>query len=214
MIYFTLRHLEGVKRTYVSVCWYLGDQSVIDNYRDKCDVDLCDNAFECVEVQADGDELSHIEKRFTNLPMVTGSRVVTWSGDHAKFILDNLLDKNLLQEYINIMTIRDLRLDEVVIEIKVLPESYSTLEEHFDESLVETIKKDMETNVWAFADVEVIASWQGFSASAYLGCVSTESEETFLQEEGVHMRLDALCDLNIKVKSAYEQMCKLVTKTV
>lgn len=41
-----------------------------------------------VEVQVDGDELSHVESKFSNLPKSTG-RVVKYYGDHAKFIVGN-----------------------------------------------------------------------------------------------------------------------------
>jgi hypothetical protein len=43
-----------------------------------------------LEVQADGDELAWILERSSNLPQTAG-RVQTWFGDHAKFILKNLL---------------------------------------------------------------------------------------------------------------------------
>lgn len=44
----------------------------------------------CVEVQADGHELSHIEASFKNLPIPNETRVVKWKGDLAQFIYDNL----------------------------------------------------------------------------------------------------------------------------
>lgn len=42
-----------------------------------------------VEVQADGDELSYIIRRFTNLPYPV-TRSARWFGDMAKFIVGNL----------------------------------------------------------------------------------------------------------------------------
>lgn len=42
-----------------------------------------------VMVQADGDELGHIESEFSGLPMGKG-RVIRWFGDHARFIMGNL----------------------------------------------------------------------------------------------------------------------------
>lgn len=42
------------------------------------------------EVQADGDELTYIGERFTNLPVDRLGSVVRWFGDHAKFIVSNL----------------------------------------------------------------------------------------------------------------------------
>lgn len=44
------------------------------------------------EVQADGDELAFIIRKFSNLPNVNAF-VVNWYGDHAKFIVGNLLRK-------------------------------------------------------------------------------------------------------------------------
>ncbi len=45
----------------------------------------------CIEVQADMDELDAIKAQFSNLPIPHGQRVVTWKGDMAQFIYDNLL---------------------------------------------------------------------------------------------------------------------------
>jgi hypothetical protein len=43
----------------------------------------------CIEIQADGDELHLICKRFTNIPCGPGP-VVRWKGEIARFIYDNL----------------------------------------------------------------------------------------------------------------------------
>jgi hypothetical protein len=44
------------------------------------------------EVQADGDELQMIRRCATGLPEPVGaSKVVHWFGDHAKFIVANLV---------------------------------------------------------------------------------------------------------------------------
>lgn len=48
------------------------------------------NIQEVVEVQADGDELDHIESAFTGLPLAPKKRVVVWTGDFARFIVGNL----------------------------------------------------------------------------------------------------------------------------
>ena len=45
---------------------------------------------EVSSIQADGDELEHIEDKFNNIPTVKSERVVTWFGDDAKFIVANL----------------------------------------------------------------------------------------------------------------------------
>ena len=41
-------------------------------------------------VQADGDELTHILKRFDSIPIARDKNVITWFGDHAKFIAAHL----------------------------------------------------------------------------------------------------------------------------
>ena len=41
-------------------------------------------------VQADGDELEYIMKNFAGIPTCVNNRVVSWYGDHAKFIVGNL----------------------------------------------------------------------------------------------------------------------------
>ena len=41
-------------------------------------------------ISASGDELIHIRSTFRGLPDVPGSSIVTWYGDHAKFIYTNL----------------------------------------------------------------------------------------------------------------------------
>lgn len=48
------------------------------------------NIQEVVEVQAYGDELTRIEKVFIGLPLAPKKRVVTWTGDYARFIAGNL----------------------------------------------------------------------------------------------------------------------------
>jgi hypothetical protein len=44
---------------------------------------------EISNVQADGDELEHIKRNFSNIPM-TNKPVIKWFGDDAKFIVANL----------------------------------------------------------------------------------------------------------------------------
>jgi hypothetical protein len=44
----------------------------------------------CSEVQADGHELEHIKKCFSNIPIALCS-VVVWKGAFAQFIYDNLV---------------------------------------------------------------------------------------------------------------------------
>ena len=41
-------------------------------------------------VHADGDELTFIASNFTHLPWRYNARSITWFGDHAEFIVNNL----------------------------------------------------------------------------------------------------------------------------
>jgi hypothetical protein len=43
-----------------------------------------------VDIQADGDELQAVYRQFRNLPEAPYNRVVTWTGDFARFIALNL----------------------------------------------------------------------------------------------------------------------------
>lgn len=46
--------------------------------------------YQCVCLQADGDELAAIQEQFQNIPMTNRPRVVRWKGDDAAFIAMNL----------------------------------------------------------------------------------------------------------------------------
>lgn len=61
--------------------WHVGEKNPI-GFKEVSDVD---------EVQADGDELQHIQDMFINstFPIPNG-RVVRWFGDHARLIIGNL----------------------------------------------------------------------------------------------------------------------------
>lgn len=53
------------------------------------------NVYNLVEIQADGDELEYINNHIKGIPIrVGGVRVITWFGDTAKFIYQNLLTPN------------------------------------------------------------------------------------------------------------------------
>jgi hypothetical protein len=44
-----------------------------------------------ITLQADGDELEYIKRKFNNISTVNGAHVVRWYGDHARFIIGNIL---------------------------------------------------------------------------------------------------------------------------
>ena len=72
-----IEYTEGPARK-----WYVGQEAgpLQDSY----------NINRTVAIQADGDELENIMRRFANIPRVTPNRVVTWYGDTAKFIVKHL----------------------------------------------------------------------------------------------------------------------------
>ena len=45
---------------------------------------------DCIEVQADGAELSHLKSCFVNLPYNRRASVQVWKGELAQFIYDNM----------------------------------------------------------------------------------------------------------------------------
>jgi hypothetical protein len=47
-------------------------------------------AAEVIEIQADGEELEHIQQYFTGIPFHKAARVQRWFGDVANFIAHNL----------------------------------------------------------------------------------------------------------------------------
>ena len=71
-----------------SITWRV--DSDVKAFHAKLD-DVTDDTFSNVElVQADGHELSYIRRFFTNIPDVSNKSVVSWFGDHARFIAANL----------------------------------------------------------------------------------------------------------------------------
>ena len=65
-----------------TICWHTGEPKP----------DL--HKSQVLVVQADGDELDHIRRKFTGIPFVglsnTGGPVVIWRNPWAAFIMDNL----------------------------------------------------------------------------------------------------------------------------
>lgn len=66
-------------------------------------------------------------------------------------------------------------------------------------------------DVWAWASVEVKASWNGFEGTDYLGCCSYRDEKAFCQEGGYFedMKSQALEDLKRIIKQVQEKVCCL-----
>lgn len=68
---------------FVELSWHIGT---------KPNFCLCrENSYLVTEVQADGDELDKIIQVCDNIPIVKGRSVQTWTGDFAKFIINNVV---------------------------------------------------------------------------------------------------------------------------
>ena len=84
MLYIVYR--EPGRQIPTVMSWHVGDVLPFD---------FRDHVQEVTEVQADGDELQLILDQATGLPMVNRignyPRVQHWYGDHAKWIVANLL---------------------------------------------------------------------------------------------------------------------------
>ena len=69
-----------------SVEWHIGESTGDINNRAKDTPELV------LLVQADGDELYHIQTTFEGIPFCKNVRVQSWRGEFARFILDNLTE--------------------------------------------------------------------------------------------------------------------------
>lgn len=105
--------------------------------------------------------------------------------------------------------IRDLRPDEVEFSLIQHPENMDYTRDNYtgdantDDEVVEWIRDQLNSgNDWAWCQIEVKATWQGFTGSDYLGGCSYESEEDFKAVGGYwgDMKLEALASLNTHLK--------------
>jgi len=79
-----LVHTDRYDRYEVSEkFWHVGELFVFHKF----------GIHDVLEVRADGDELAYIIQSTNNLPYVPKSIIGRWFGDHAKFIVSNLLQK-------------------------------------------------------------------------------------------------------------------------
>jgi len=69
---------------YMPMKWHIGEPNPVKSV----DLKLVKKV---QSVQADGDELIHIFHNSENLPLPLYPRVVQWFGDHAKFIVANII---------------------------------------------------------------------------------------------------------------------------
>ena len=76
-LYITFKHNDGRLN---KIEWHIGQPSLSELF----------NSDNVISVQADGDELEHINRFMLNLPKCIIKQVVTWKDGFARFIVDNL----------------------------------------------------------------------------------------------------------------------------
>ena len=82
-----------------------------------------------------------------------------------------------------------------------------------DKRIEDSILRRLENgDVWAWASVKVIASWNGIEGVDYLGACSYEDEDDFKQPGGYYedMKAEALASLKVNIKALQEKVCNLV----
>lgn len=114
--------------------------------------------------------------------------------------------------------IRELTEDDVVFDIiaererlTVRGNTASTGDFKIDRKIENKILRRLRKgDFWAWSQVEVRASWNGFHGSDYLGCCSYSSEADF-RNDGYYydMRENALKELNEKIKEIFVNIQEL-----
>ena len=114
------------------------------------------------------------------------------------------------------MTIQPLRREEVIITVAAEPElvpvegnASCSGNEDFDREVEHNVLSRLQQgDVWAWASVLVIVSWNGFEGRSSLGCCSYADENDFRQSFGYFedMVAEALAELNKRVLDAYERI--------
>lgn len=115
---------------------------------------------------------------------------------------------------------RDLTEDDVTFSVECLPEhedvrgnAMASGDDDVDQAVEDEIMDQLcRGNDWAWCCVRVVASWEGFHASDYLGCCSYASEADFLSGDYYSdMRATALDNLNAAVQRTAQALSKLDT---
>ena len=117
------------------------------------------------------------------------------------------------------MSIRSIQRHEARISIRAEPEivpiegnAMASGDDAFDAQVESGIRERLnQGDIWAWAAVEVKATWKVFRGTACLGCCSYESEEDFRQPDGYFDDLlnEALEDLNREVAEAHQNLHEL-----
>ena len=118
------------------------------------------------------------------------------------------------------MSIRSIERHEARISNRAEPElvpiegnAMASGDDEFDAQVENEIRERLnQGDIWAWAAVEVRATWRGFRGTACLGCCSYQSEEDFCEPDGYFDDLvnEALGDLNREVAEAHQHLQELV----
>ena len=116
------------------------------------------------------------------------------------------------------MSLRNLREDEVSFEVGVA-ESLIPVRGNAMQSGDEALDKQVEDEIlaridqgdtWAWAHITVTATWNGITGVDRLGGCSHKDEQDFQDVLLPEMKKEALADLNVKVRAAFESIMSLV----
>ena len=118
------------------------------------------------------------------------------------------------------MQIRKLTMDEVEFEviaemddIPVRGNAIASGDEEVDRECEDEIMRRLDNgDVWAWASVEVKATWKGFEGSDYLGGCSYEDEADFCQPGGYYddMKGRALEELQANIEHELRETSELI----
>jgi hypothetical protein len=119
------------------------------------------------------------------------------------------------------MKIRDLKANEVKFIIKAEQDDLRVRgnisdsgDEAFDKRIEDQVLERLDYgDIWAWASVEVQATWEGFSGRDYLGACSYKDEEDF-KADGYYedMCKEALKDLNDEIRDSWKTISKLIVE--
>lgn len=116
--------------------------------------------------------------------------------------------------------LRMLTTEDVTVSISIEPEELSALKGHFnsddgnleiDRKTIVEIRKELETNEWAWCSVTVKVEWGGFSEEEVMGCMSYKNEAEFRADGYFEdMVKTALSDLNATLELNFANLFELV----
>jgi hypothetical protein len=110
------------------------------------------------------------------------------------------------------MNIREIAETECTFEVSTEPDD-QPIRGSVDDSLVEQIERELESNPWAWCTIKVEAKWNGITGVAHLGGCSYTSFEDFTKDTAYfdQMRADAVADLNETLQMLADRITPLMS---